>query len=368
MKNKITKIDYDNCLVNLTSSILKYFDCLPEHKTLKIVDDILKKNKPKNVVLFVCDGMGVSILNKNLDKNKFFNKYLVTSIDSVFPPTTAAATTSLMSGLYPNEHGWIGWEAYYKEINKVIEMLTNKIKDTNNKYSSYIAYDYYPYKTIFDLINDNTNNKAYCLSKYGSNKFNSLNESNSIIKKICLDNNKNFIYVYYLEPDETMHHNGTESKKTYKIVNKLNDSIDKICKELNDSLVIITADHGHVNCKTCFLEDYPDLFSTLKHTTSGDSRAIIFYIKKNQKKNFVKCFKKYFNDYFILLSKKEVLNNNIYGFGENNKKFVLNFGDYLAIGISNVVLKYKKCDNILLSNHSGITNDEIKVPLIIYRS
>src|SRR5574344_1693584 len=165
MKNKITKIDYDNCLANLTSSILKYFDCLPEHKTLKIVDDILKKNKPKNVVLFVCDGMGVSILNKNLDKNKFFNKYLVTSIDSVFPPTTAAATTSLMSGLYPNEHGWSGWEAYYKDTNQVIEMLTNKIKDTTQIASDKnVAFQKYPYKTIFSMISEQ-GNKAYYISK-----------------------------------------------------------------------------------------------------------------------------------------------------------------------------------------------------------
>ena len=42
-------------------------------------------------------------------------KNRIKSITSVFPPTTTAATTSMLSGLNPNEHGWLGWDLYFKK-------------------------------------------------------------------------------------------------------------------------------------------------------------------------------------------------------------------------------------------------------------
>lgn len=40
--------DYNNSIVNLMSSIRKYFDLDYEGNTLDIVDTLLKKNNPKN--------------------------------------------------------------------------------------------------------------------------------------------------------------------------------------------------------------------------------------------------------------------------------------------------------------------------------
>lgn len=40
-------IDYNNSLVNLTSSILMYFDAEYNHNTLKEVDEILKEKYKK---------------------------------------------------------------------------------------------------------------------------------------------------------------------------------------------------------------------------------------------------------------------------------------------------------------------------------
>lgn len=39
--------DYNNSIVNLMSSIRKYFDLYYEGNTLDIVDTLLKKNNPK---------------------------------------------------------------------------------------------------------------------------------------------------------------------------------------------------------------------------------------------------------------------------------------------------------------------------------
>lgn len=63
--------DYNNSIVNLMSSIRKYFDLDYEGNTLDIVDTLLKKNNPKNVVVILYDGMGSRLVKRNLDSNSF---------------------------------------------------------------------------------------------------------------------------------------------------------------------------------------------------------------------------------------------------------------------------------------------------------
>ena len=99
-KNGIAKRlpDYENCLVNLANSVLKRFGAETMHKTLPSADAYLSKGH-RNVVVLLMDAMGMSILEKHLDKDGFFRSNLVGTFDSVYPPTTVAATTSLISGL-----------------------------------------------------------------------------------------------------------------------------------------------------------------------------------------------------------------------------------------------------------------------------
>ena len=63
----------------------------------------------KNIVLLLFDGMGISVLEKHLAPDSFLRKHLVCPISSVFPPTTTAATTSVLTGRTRIEHGWLGW-------------------------------------------------------------------------------------------------------------------------------------------------------------------------------------------------------------------------------------------------------------------
>ena len=116
--------DYDHCLVNLSNSILKKFGAETTAKTLPLADRILA-GAHRNVVLLLLDAMGTRILEKHLDPDGFFRSRLAGSFDSVYPPTTVAATTSVLSGLYPNEHGWLGWDMYYPQLNKNVTVFTN---------------------------------------------------------------------------------------------------------------------------------------------------------------------------------------------------------------------------------------------------
>ena len=62
--------DYNNCCVNLMSSIAKHFNIDTKHNTLSIVDKELTKIY-KNVVVLLLDGLGQNILMNSFPKDSF---------------------------------------------------------------------------------------------------------------------------------------------------------------------------------------------------------------------------------------------------------------------------------------------------------
>ncbi len=364
---RLKNIDYTNCLTNLTCSILKYFNCEYKHNTLLYVDKILQTKKPRNVILILCDGMGYNILNKTLNKNSFLVKNIKQQLLSVFPPTTTAATTSIITGLNPNEHCWLGWDIYMKEINEVVTMYLNKIKDTDKLISNEnICNKYMGYKTIFDYIN--VKNHSIYLSPFLKDKYIDFDDMLIKIKENCNIKDKNFIYAYYENPDALMHDYGTNDINVIENINMINDKLENFSKTLdNDTIMFIIADHGHINSNSFYLEDYEDIFDMLIRNTSIDSRSSMFFIKDGMKDKFKSLFNKYFKDYFILLDKEEIYNYKIFGTGINHPHFDSSIGDFIAISIKNKNIRYKRVEGKvdMKSSHAGNTPDETIVPLII---
>lgn len=359
--------DYNNCLTNVTNSILKYFDVEPYHDTLSELDETLNNKNYKTVVLLLYDGMGTKLLEKNLEAKTFLRNHMKKNIDAVFPPTTTASTTSVLSGLNPCEHGWLGWDLYFKEIDEVVTMFLNTKKDTDKRIlEENISDKYYHYSSIIDLISEK--HKAYQLMPFGHNAYHDLNEMNAKIVELSKKDEKKFIYAYCDEPDHTMHEIGTDAESTIKLFQKINESTKTLCEHLENTLVIVVADHGHLNCKPITLSEYPDIFNLLAKDISIESRACNFFIKNGKQTEFENLFKKNFGNDFYLYSKKEVLEKKIFGIGNEHNRFQDSLGDYIAIAISNKYFRYNENSVNLVSMHAGITEDEVMVPLIIFDS
>ena len=88
--------EYDHSLLSLISSILTHYGVQTPHKTLPELDRLLVKPY-KNIVVMLFDGMGTAILENHLPPDAFLRRHLNTTLSSVFPPTTTAATVSQIS-------------------------------------------------------------------------------------------------------------------------------------------------------------------------------------------------------------------------------------------------------------------------------
>lgn len=358
--------NYDNSLLSLISSIENYYGIKNNRKTLKMVDRELKNNY-KNIIVVLYDGFGYNILKKNYNITPFLNKNLKCKISSVFPPTTTAATTSVLTGLSPLEHGWLGWDMYIKKYDSVVTLFLNHEKESGE-----IIKDYPGTKNILKTIKitEKVSSIDGCLgsfvSPFGNVVYKDIDDMNDKIVEITKNNKKNYIYVYYNDPDETMHDYGTDSVEAKEKFKLIDEKFKQLCDRLDDSLVIMIADHGHINIKQWItLTDYPNIINLLKGTTGIDSRASSFRIKDGKEKEFEKEIKNIIKDDFLLLNRQEIIDNKIFGDGEENSLFKDGIGDYIAIAIKDKAIRYSDKHSEFKSAHAGITEDEVYVPLVM---
>lgn len=362
------KNNYNECLTNLACSIRKYFNLDYNHNTLSYIDKILDDFNPKNVVTILCDGMGANILERTLQKNDFLLKHKLKNIFTVFPATTVAATTSIMTGLNPSETAMLGWDMYFKDIDKTITTFIGSEKGDplHKPLPEAIEYrnKHMITKTIMDEINEKGKFKGYIVSPYCSTPYETVDEMYEIIKNRCNEPGKKYIYAYDPEPDSTMHQFGCDSKEAKELIIDANRRIEALSNEVNDTIIFVVADHGHINVEHIFLDDYPDIIDCLKRNTSIEPRAVNFFIKDDKKEEFVYLFNKYFNNYFDLYQMDDVIKSKLFGDGLENEVFRDSLGDYLAIAKSNKSIIYGG-SKPLVSQHAGYTDDEIYVPLVL---
>lgn len=363
----IVKNNYNECLTNLACSIQKHFGLKTKHNSIEYIDKILNEKNPENIVTILFDGMGSRIIERILNEDDFFIRNKIKEITTVFPATTTAATTSIRTGLDPVEHGWLGWNMYIAPINETITLFRNSEKGKDDIISNNFlkVKNKLAKRTIADEINENTNYEAIELFPFGENKYNNLDEMLEIIKNKCNENGKKYIYAYDEEPDHSMHDFGPDDDKVKELIKLRNDKVEKLCNELDDTVVFIIADHGHKLAEHIYLKDYPQINNMLERTTSLEQRAVSFKIKDEYKEKFVKEFDENFGKDFKLYSKKEVIDSHLFGYGEVNELFRDAIGDFIAIAEDSSKCLIADGDNVLKSHHAGYSDDEIYVPLIV---
>lgn len=380
MKN-ITFPDYNHCILNTITSILKHYNVTTNHNSLEILDKKLSKNY-KNVVLIILDGMGEHIL-KNISPDGFFVKHEADCITSVYPSTTTAALTTYYSGKPPYETGWIAWSQYFKEYGRAVDMLSHKesykgesLKDANvDVFKTIVNYE----PVFYQIEKFSPDVKAYeIMPSYSdrrakrSIKADTVEELTENIEMLCSTNDQKFIMAYCDNPDGIMHKYGTDSDEAKEFLIDAENKIEKMCNKLDDTIVIISADHGHLNINNPHsILDYPKIIECLYMPASFESRALTFCVKEEMKDIFVKRFNDLFKDEFLLMTKDEfVEQKHLLGYGTRHPKIDDFVGNFVALSISDSIIKLETLlaegKKLKKSTHCGLTCEEMEVPLIIY--
>ncbi len=364
------KIDYANSILSISCSILKHFNVSTDYASQPELDSILKKNY-KNVVLMIIDCMGTEIIHQNLPKDSFLNQHILKNISSVFPPTTVAATTTFHSGLPPFHSGWLGWMCYFPQYDKIIELFQNTEYYSGKTISEFVASDLIKYDSIYSkIIKKNPDVEYYRVfppfDPKGVSSFEEMCQK--IVQTTKKNSSKKIISTYWTEPDHSIHQYGVKSFEVQNILRDIEKQIVEMSENLEDTVVIISADHGAVDVEEVYLNDYTDICETFIRPPTLEARFITFFIKHDQKDVFKKSFLKYFGADFVLFTKQEFLSSGILGPSKMHALVSDFLGDFIAIAVKNKSLRYTTGEKefcSLKADHAGFSKDEMTVPLIV---
>lgn len=356
--------EHRDTIANLACSVLKHFGIADTpNATLQAADALLEKEH-QNVVVLLLDAMGKENLEELLDRDGFFRRHVHSFYSSVFPPTTVAATTSIDSGLFPSQHGWLGWTMYYPELHKNVVVFTNRDDDGQPAAAFAAARRYTPYVSVIDRICE-AGGDARRLSPYEGDKVTSLEDMGEKLAALTREPGKKYIYCYWPEPDSTMHRHGSRSEKARAVLREAEKTVEAFSKTLHDTLLIITADHGHTDGAGHVLSEHPRIAACLERLPSIEPRAVNLFIKPGMEKEFEAAFKEDFGDAFLLFTRKEALEKGLFGPAPCHPEMERMLGDYIAVAMQDDTLfNTAQQRNVLKGVHAGGTERERLIPLI----
>ena len=359
--------DYQNCGLNVISSIVRYFGAENRHTTLPALDRLLEGKAYRNIVLFLLDGLGMDALAHDCPPDSFFNSHIFRELSAVYPSTTTAATTSIETDYAPGEHGWLGWTLYFHEIDQLVDIFLNCVSGKQVPAADYsVADTYLPLHPVFDRINGTGCVKAADISPFGVPPYPGLQEMHDALVQGCREPGQHFYYAYWVDPDKTMHQYGVYSDEVCRKIRDLEAYIRQLSSELpDDTLLLVTADHGLIDAEHLYITDHPALAETLLRPACVEPRATVFYVKPEFLHVFPQRFREAFPDGFTLMTAEEFRASKILGPGEYTGKISDLTGDFVAVSRTAGCLDYARKDHPLKGVHAGLTEIEMRVPLIL---
>lgn len=376
MNKQDIKLDLNNNLVNLANSILKFYNCETFHPSISYIDEILEKRKNKKLCVLLYDGLGKIIFETYKNDIPFLYSHIYKSFSSIYPPTTVAATNAFLTGKYPNENGFVGWNQYFKNIDKFIDVFLNKDSVKGEIINNNVVNDFLKPEFIDEIINEKNNKNIATtiksLTYKDQNKHDDFNKFfdvvNESIKKY------DFVYAYSTEPDHSLHEAGIKDEKIKNVLIYLENKTKELINENPDTLFILIADHGFKDIEYLPLYDDNELIETLTEETKNqiftvEPRFASFFVKDKEK--FIDIYNKKYKDDFILFTKKELFNSEILGpkITKTNEFFDNTIGDFILLATSSKMFVNKEDKKFKMKGtHAGITKDELDLYLSIFNN
>ena len=347
----------------------------------KEIEKILP-NKER-IVFILVDGMGLIQLQK-LAKDSLLENNIKKSISTICPSSTGTVLTSIATNMYTCSHGINGWFSYYPAKNTSFIPLSFCERFSNEPIKDIPFTDVFFQKPT--LANLNIDSCSVMPSEYVNSDFSkwsrgnkmglgykSISDAFNIAKKQLNVHKKSYIYIYFDVFDATCHLYGSTSQEAKNILGEINYWLEEFIKGLgNDVGVVITSDHGQIDVDIknySIINENNSLCEFFYAKPSGASRFTSFYIKEDKQSNFKEEFEKRYSDKAILLSLKEASDLNLFGKNKLSEKAEGMLGNYIALwkrGFAFDYIETYQKPKVKIGHHSGLTIEEMKIPLIIF--
>ncbi|TYB81918.1 MAG: alkaline phosphatase family protein [Kosmotoga sp.] len=344
------------------------------------------------IVVFLLDALSYRTVEKLISVPGGFLRIKPSSmkhITSVFPSTTTSALTSLFTGVPPIEHGMLGYMLYLKEYGGLSNMIELTPFGQARDGLQRIGLDplkFLEVPTIFETLYAGGVKGYHITSKsfvntglsrmhtrggyvkgiYGFGDM--MEEINDILSG---EEKKSLIYSYWGLVDTFGHRYGSTSQayemEAYWILKMIDDFFERKAKQ--DTAFFIMSDHGQKETpweKEIWWSNNNHLYDCLYSLPAGEHRACYLHTTEVEKtKDFLTSN---WGDKLLILERDEAIEKGLFG-TEKKKKYIDRIGEIVVIPTDNYsfCFKYSGQENSMRARHGGLTEDEMKIPLIFLR-
>ena len=395
------------CLSNIPETILSLFGVKTKRPTLP--KSLFGKGKFKKIIVLLIDGFGYEQWLKNYKHHEFFRKITekgkLVPLTSVFPSTTAAAMTSVHTGLTPQEHTLNEWYVYFKEADMILASLPfmpldKKLNDKFKKmklsprilFRGKSVYSKLKKRGIkpFAFADSTYSDSSYSKMVYKGSKITPFINSSDMVVKLRKAVNKEkgraYFLAYFGDVDMMSHEYGPNTEE-YKaelstfsnlIKRELLEKIDK--KTAKETLLIVTADHGQLNTrpkKTIYLNGYKKLVRNFKKSRKGRSilpsggpRDMFLHIREDKVDEVFKYLSKKLGKKAKIMKTSDAFEKGLFGIGKPKKEFIERVGNILILPNKNETIWYRHVKGWkfkFLGHHGGLTREEMLIPFAVAR-
>jgi hypothetical protein len=338
----------------------------------------------EHYVLLLADGFGLNLV-ESLPEASFLRRQLRLELRSVFPSSTAPAITSLMTGLWPAEHGLLTWNVYLRErridatVLPFVERfskrpLTELGVSPGELYEGESALARLPGavrslqpKAIADSVY--TRYAAGGTAVHGYESLGAALEAVAATLKDALS--PSFTYVYYPDIDAAEHDDGLEAESVAAKVRELEEGARGfVAAAAGRARLVVTADHGQITVpddSRLVIEEDDDQLDDLLAPPSGEPRLPVFFVRTGREEPFRERMAERFGERLALLTAPEVEEMRLLGPGPLSPAARARLGDYVGLAAGREVLIYAREKGVAAMRgfHGGLHPDEARIPLIV---
>jgi hypothetical protein len=397
--------DYDGyCLSNVSSTALSLLGLKGPGRHLP--DDALgsaEVSEVENVVLMLFDGLGYAEW-KRQETHGFLGalsgRGSVSPITTVFPSTTAAALTSVSTGLTPQEHGLPEWYVYMQEVGEVIVTLPfSRVGDSRRDTLRGVMDPnaLFDGKTMFERLKDagmkgtslTTRSLAHsafseAVSRGGTIVPCASSSDLAVSLRRLVENSRgqNVYYVYwpYVDTLEHIYGPGTdEAGVEASLISHalLEGFLSKLSPDAaKKTFILATADHGQLRVapeETLYMNGFRKLVNALDTDPSGrtippwgSARDLYMRVRGDRLRDVESYLAQKLVGIASVLETEDAVKQGLFGLNEPSRKFLRRVGNLMVLphDAKTVWFRYRKGDSLALKgHHGGLTEDEMTIPL-----
>jgi hypothetical protein len=374
-------------IVNLMASLIRGRGGLADYADLQALpaDEI---GRVRHVVLLVIDGLGTQWLQRH-GGNGILARHLQASMTSVFPPTTASAITTYLTGDAPQQHGLTGWYIWMRELGAVMTVLPGRPRYGGVGYhaAGIDAARLFRHRSVFGRIGPEIDSVAVSPAHIAHSDFNRAHVGPAKLytfetlralfrqtaRAVRKARRASYIYAYWPGLDSIGHDEGIESPHALTHLRQIEQGLEDFVAAVagTDTLVVVTADHGQIDstpADVVSLEDHPELADCLALPLCGEPRAAYCYVRPDRAGIFEEYCRDELGERFELYPSRQVIDEGWLGLGTPHPRLHERIGDYTLLARGNNVIRDTlpfEEPSSQIGVHGGLSGPELMVPLCL---